>query len=531
MMEIIADMKSEIERWQKRCHELEKKVEELEALVKHYEEEFRLLQHKRFGASSEKTEPLQKAADEGLQVFNETEQESDAGKAEPELEEITYKRRKRKGKREADLCELPVEVVEHILPESERVCPECGGMMHPMGHETRRELEIIPAQIKVVEHVCEVYSCRKCEQENTSVPVIKAPVPEPVISGSLASPSLVSYIMTQKYVNAVPLYRQEQDFLRNGIQLSRQTMANWMIRCAEDWLTPLYDEMKKSLLEEEVLHADETVVQVLKEPGKKATTNSYMWLYRTSKEASHPIVVYEYQPTRSGTHPEKFLATFEGYLHVDGYAGYHNLPSSIILVGCLAHVRRKFDEALKAIPPEERENSESRKGLEYCNKLFEMEHEYSDLLPEERHQRRLEQSKPVFDALSQWATSTNALPKSALGRAIHYFESQKPHLENVYLDGRLELSNNRAERSIKPFVIGRKNWLFSATTKGAQASSVIYSIIETAKENLLKPFEYLKYLFESLPNATGSTLASLLPWSPTLPESCRSKKPPSPTTS
>jgi hypothetical protein len=292
--------------------------------------------------------------------------------------------------------------------------------------------------------------------------------------------------------------------------------------------------MKERLLEEnKVLHADETVLQVLKEPGKKATTNSYMWLYRTSREASHPIVLYEYQPTRSGSHPEKFLETFEGYLHVDGYAGYHNLPNSIIIVGCLAHSRRKFDEALKTIPPEERESSESRKGLEYCNQLFALERKYGDagLSPEERYQRRLEQSKPVFDALSQWAASTNALPKSALGRAIHYFEEQRPYLENVFLDGRLELSNNRAERSIKPFIIGRKNWLFSATVNGAKASSAIYSMIETAKENRLKPFEYLKYLFETLPNATGSTLDTLLPWSPSLPDNCRSKsKPESPPT-
>jgi transposase len=527
MDKIIADLRLEIEQWQKRYHELEGKVEELEALVKYYEEEFRLLRHKIFGKSSEKTESAQQASsEEDSRVFNETEQESDASKVEPELEEITYKRRKRKGKRKEDLSELPVETVAHVLAESERICPECGGVMHPMGHETRRELEIIPAQVKVVEHVCEVYSCRTCEQENTSVPVIKAPTPAPVISGSLASPSLVAHIMTQKYVNALPLYRQEQDFLRNGIQLSRQTMANWMIRCSEDWLTALYDRMKERLLSEnDVLHADETVVQVLKEPGKKATTNSYMWLYRTSKETSYSIVLYEYQPTRSASHPEKFLSTFEGYLHVDGYSGYHNLPSNIIIVGCWAHARRKFDEALKTIPPEERESSESWKGLEYCNHLFALEREYEDaeLSPEERYQRRLEQSKPIFDGLSQWSMSTNALPKSALGKAIHYFEEQRPYLENVFLDGRLELSNNRAERSIKPFVIGRKNWLFSATVNGARASSVIYSIIETAKENLLKPFEYLKYLFESIPNATRSTLDSLLPWSSTLPDDCRNK--------
>lgn len=506
---------------EKEVVDLKAQNEELKALVKYYEEQFRLLQHKRFGAKSEKTSPDQ------LLLFDEAENAADTKKPEPELEEITYTRRKkREGKREEDFSNLPVETVEHTLPDEERVCPLCGEPMHVMGHDTKRELEIIPAQVKVIEHVSEVYACRNCEKTGEAVPIVKAPMPEPVIKGSAASPSAVAHIMTQKYVNGLPLYRQEQDFLINGIQLSRQTMANWLIRSAEDWLSPMYDLMKAQLLKEQVLHADETVLQVLSEPGRNAKTNSYMWLYRTSGASSCPTVLYEYQPTRSSSNPKAFLQDFEGYLHTDGYEGYHSLPSGIIIVGCWAHVRRKFDEAVKSAPPDAPDDLPARKGLNLCNDLFRLERAYEKLTPEERYEERLKQSRTVMDELFSWAASVTALPKSLLGKALHYLLSQRPYLENVFLDGRLELSNNRAERSIKPFVIGRKNWLFSATPRGAKASSVIYSVIETAKENGLNPFEYLKYLFETLPNVRAEAHETLLPWSATLPDRCRVKSTP-----
>jgi transposase len=494
---------------------LKAQVEELRALVKYYEELFRLQQHRKFGTSSEKTHPDQ------LSLFDEAENEADKREPEPAVEEIHYTRRRAGKNKIEDLSDLPVERVEHTLPEEERLCPECGGQMHVMGHDTRRELEIIPAQVKVVEHVSEVYACRNCEQNAESVPIVKAPQPEPVIKGSAASASSVAHIMTQKYVNAVPLYRQEQEFLMNGFLLSRQTMANWMIRASEDWLEPLYDLMKLHLLQEEVLHADETTLQVLKEPGKSSRSESYMWLYRTGGCASHPIVLYEYQPTRSSSHPKAFLEEFCGYLHTDGYAGYHALPPNVTIVGCWAHARRKFDETVKSAPPEAQGDTLARHGLNLCNELFRLEQEYKTLTPEERFQERQKRSKPISDALFSWAENLLALPKSLLGKAVHYLLGQKAYLENVFLDGRLELSNNRAERSIKPFVIGRKNWLFSATPKGAKASSVIYSLIETAKENGLKPFEYLKHIFETMPNVRIEAYESLLPWSETLPDNCK----------
>lgn len=499
---------------------LERKVAEQAALIKYYEEQFMLLQQKRFGRSSEKTSPRQME----LPFFDEAENEADERKPEPTLEQITYTRRKRKGKREEDLSGLPVEKIVHSVPEAERICPECGEVMHVMGHsDPKREIEIIPAQVKVIEYTREIYACRNCEHNGTSVPVIKAPMPEPVIKGSVASPSAVAHIMVQKYMNAMPLYRLEADFAAGGFALSRQTMANWLIYSSERWLEPLYEQMKLSMKKEDILHADETVLQVLHEPGRASCTNSYMWLYMTGICATVAVVLYEYQETRSSSHPKRFLEGFKGYLHCDGYSGYHTLAPEITISGCWAHARRKFDEAVKSAPPNERLSSQSQKGLDFCNELFTLERRYEqeELSPEERRKARLECSKPLSDELFAWAGSVRALPKSALGKAIHYLFEQKTYLENVYLDGRLELSNNRAERSIKPFVIGRKNWLFSATPKGAKASSVIYSMIETAKANILKPFEYLKYIFQTMPNISSDEYHTLLPWSKTLPERCK----------
>ena len=493
--------------------ELKSRINELETLVAYYEAQLKLAKQKQFGASSEKGE-----VSEQLSLFDEAENTAAPKQPEPTLEEITYTRRKREGKREEDLSGLPTEVVEHKLPADEQSCTACGGGLHEMGYNTRRELEIIPAQVKVIEHKQSVYSCRHCEKHSDHTPIVKALTPEPVIKGSLASPSAVAHIMHQKYVMYAPLYRQEQDWQRQGIALSRQTMANWVIRSSTDWLEPLYERMRGRLLEHEVLHADETVLQVLREPSKKANTNSYMWLYRTSGEAQHPIVLYEYQPTRSSVHPKRFLSDFKGYLHADGYDGYHKLPATV--VGCWAHMRRKFVDALKTVSPAD---SSAGEAVERIATLFHLESLWKDLAAEERHKRRLEESQPLAEALFAWleALKAKTVPKMPLGKAIQYALDQRRWLMHVYLDGRTELSNNRAENSIRPFVIGRKNWLFCNSQKGARASSVIYSIIETAKENGLKPFEYLKFLFEAVPNATTGQLDALLPWGNKVPECCK----------
>lgn len=467
-------------------------------------EQLRLANKKRFGVSSEKVH------EELMGQLSLTFNEAEAYIAPPgrKVTEVSaHSRQKRSSKLEEVLPEnVPVEIVEHRLSEEERECPICGEFMAEIGKEVRRTLKIIPAQVSIREDWYYTYACRRCQNEGTETPVVKAEKAPAVIPGSYASAEAVAHIAVQKFAMGSPLYRQEQEWNRQGVKLSRQTMSNWLLWVSERWLRPVYDELHRQLLQRQVLHGDETTLQVLQEPGKKAQTKSYMWLYRTGGDAEHPIVLYEYQPSRKGEHAEKFLDSFSGYLHADGYQGYHKLPGNIRVVGCWAHARRKFDEALNAIPPDRREGSAALTGLQYCNELFAWEKEFAALSPEERYKQRLEREQPVLDALLSWADSISGsvAPKSALGKALHYLREQWPYLVRYLEDGRLELSNNRAERSIKPFVIGRKNFLFANTPLGAQSSAVIYSLIETAKENGLDPYHYLVWLLETAP-----TLASV----------------------
>jgi transposase len=515
-----ADYKAENEQ-------LKKENAMLSAQVKLLTEQLLIMRQRQFGSSSEKTAQL--LSDGQISLFNEAEHESNVTISEPELEQITYKRTKQKGKREMDFSGLPVERIHHELPEDKRVCPDCGGVLHACGHDVlRRELVVIPAQYKITEHVQTVYACRECEESAIETPMVKAEVPAPVIRGSgVASPSLVAHIANQKYTLALPLYRQEQEFQRNDINLSRQTMANWMVYTAERWLKPIYEALKFGLRSRNVAHADETVVKVLREEGKTAKSESRMWLYRTGCDTDRHIILYEYQPNRKHENPRIFLEGFSGYLHSDGYEAYHNLPPGIIVSACWAHVRRKFTDILKSLPDYNRSGSPAMRGKEFCDRLFILERQYAKLPTNNhfkaRYEARLQRSKPVMDEFFAWIPGVRAFSKSPLDKAKTYALNQRAWLENVLLDGRLELSNNRAERSIKPFVIGRKNWLFSNTKEGATASAMFYSIIETAKENRLKPYEYMKFIFEIAPNLclanNPDSVYALLPWN--APASCR----------
>lgn len=498
----------------------EQQIAELDAKVKWYEEQIRLSRQKQFGASSEKTDSEQ------LNLFNEVEDTANPKLEEPTLETITYQRRKKQvGQRAEMLEDLPVEVIEYRLEEHEQVCPCCQGALHEMSTQIRQELKIIPAQVKVVKHVQYIYACRKCEQEQIKTPIIKAEMPKPILPGSLASASIVAYIMDQKYTNSMPLYRQEKQFSRLGIDLSRQTMANWVLNAADPWLKIIYDRMHECLLKRDILNADETTLQVLKEPGRSAESKSYMWLYRTGRYGP-PIVLFDYQTTRASKHPVSFLTGFKGYINTDGYSGYNKL-TGVTPVHCWAHARRKFSEALKALPPELKDKPVAASvGFEYCNRLFAIERQLKDATDEERYAKRLKLSKPLMDEFYIWLKRQRqlTLPKSAFGQAITYCLNQWDDLINFLLDGRLEIDNNRAERSIKAFVIGRKNFMFSNTPRGARGSAIIYSIIETAKENNLKPFNYLMHLFGQLPNVDTkdpTVIDNLLPWSAVLPDDCR----------
>jgi transposase len=498
---------------------LEQQVAELAEKLRWYEEQFRLAQHRRFAASSEQAHPDQ------LLLFNEAEAEADPVKEEPTLETLTYTRKKRKGQREVNLDGLRIERVEYRLPEEEQRCACCGGALHEMSTEVRRELKIVPAEVKVVERVRYVYGCRRCERDDIQTPIVTAPMPRPVQSGSLASPSSLAYLMSQKYVEGMPLYRQEQQWLRFGVALSRQTMANWMLHGAE-WLSCVYERMKAHLLRQAIAYADETTLQVLREPGRTAEQKSYVWLYRTGP-FSPAIVLYEYQPTRAGEHPKRFLAGFTGYLHVDGYDSYDQV-AGVTRVGCWAHARRKFVEALRALPKGvPAAGTVAQQGLDFCNRLYAIEREAEGQTPEQRYAFRQKHSGPVLDVFLIWLTEQQArmLPQSLTGKALTYCLNQWKRLNAYLLDGRLEIDNNRSERSIKPFVIGRKNWLFANTPRGAEASAIIYSLVETAKENQLHPFYYLMHLLEELPQLPDlkdeQAVDALLPWSPSLPLTCR----------
>jgi len=499
---------------------LKNKVAELSALNHWYEEQFRLAKHRLYGSSSERAQ----ACTGQISMFNEAEITADENAAEPEFERIAeHKRKKRKGKRDELYKGIPTEQVVHELPENERFCAQCGGNLHACGHEVlRRELEIIPARVRALEHVQTVYSCRSCEKNaaDDSVPMVKSSVPAPVIQGSgIASPSLLAYILCNKYVLALPLNRQEQEFERVGVCLSRQTMANWMIYAANHWLKPIYELLKAELIQNDILHADETTVQVIKD-GRPANTQSYMWLYRTAERAEKPAVLFEYQPTRSSSHPLRYLSGYGGYLQADGFQGYHKLePQGVIIVECWSHARRKFHDALKSIPKADRTNAEANIGYIYCNRLFALEEQYNvqELVPELRLEKRLQESKPIAEEFFDWAQRVSLeeyfLPKSTFGQAVTYAKNQREWLMNVYLDGRLSISNNLAERSIRPFTIGRNNWLFAYSPKGAESSAIAYSIVETAKANNLVPMAYLQYLFEQLPNLPPERFHECLPWS------------------
>lgn len=497
----------------------------LEERVKFLEEVIRLSKKQKFGPSSEKVS--QEARVEMESLFDEFEATLSVEdlKLERETTEVAAHERKKKTYLLQDKLPegIETEVRQYVLTEEELICPSCGTAMEEIGEEIRRELVIVPARIKVIEHHIHTYACQNCKTKSVDVPVKRADKEPALIPGGFATPEAVAYVMTQKFVMGSPLYRQAMEWKRKGIELSRQTMSNWMQKCVEFYLAPLYEKLHEKLLERDVLHADETTLQVLKELDRPATSKSYMWLYRTGADAEHPIVLYNYQQGRGKEYPQEFLKGYKGYLQTDGYAVYHSLDESITDVGCWAHLRRKFDEAKNSLPKgKSAEMSAAMKALGYFTKIYKLEKQFVKLSFEERYVKRLEQEKPLVDEFFAWAKTLNVSPKSTLGKALVYLENQKPFLLNYLKDGRLEIDNNRAERSIKPFVIDRKNFLFANTPRGAQGSATIFSLIETAKENKLDPYKYLVYVLrtaKSLDQTQESWVEQLLPEN--APDSCK----------
>lgn len=488
-----------------RENELKQKDLVIESLHNKYQyllEQFRLAQQKQFGASSE-------ASSGQGDLFNEVEQLADEEQTADEADKETISYTCSKPKRKPLPADLPREVVVHDIAEDEKVCDCCGHELHQMGEDKSEQLEFIPAQIKVIEHVRPKYSCRSCEKNNTEVTIKQAPMPAAPIPKSMATPSLLSQVITSKYQYSLPLYRQEQLFKQHGIELNRKTMSAWMIQCAS-LFKPIIDSLHETLLVQPVIQADETPLKVLKEDK----TTSYMWLYCSGTDSPggngiKNIVLYDYQNSRSGQCAVNYLQGFTGSLQVDGYQGYEQ--TRLVLSGCWAHARRKFIEAQKA-----QGNNKAGKAqwaINHIQKLYRIEKQLKDKTPEEKVAIRQEQSIPLLDQFKTWLdkSASQVPPKSAIGKAIAYNLNQWDKLIQYADSGHLSIDNNRAERAIKPFVIGRKNWLFANTASGAKASARLYSLIETAKANGLTPFNYLMYLLAELPKKPDN-LEALMPW-------------------
>lgn len=492
-----------------------------------YEEQLRLMVKKQYGASSEQS----KTDGNQLSLFNEAEEEAVPSQPEPKLEQVKKPRKKKaRGAKEAKLKNVATKVTEYTLSEEEAQCPQCGSTMAIMKKTVRKEIEVIPAKVLVREHRSFVYVCRECERNAEHTPILRAPSPAPLLPGSLLSPSLAAWILCRKFEERAPLYQIEADFKARGLTLSRQTLSNWVLRTAERYGTPLYERLKEGLLQETYLHGDETPVQVLKEPGRKAESKSYMWLFTSNHTSAHPRILYHYAASRSGAVPRSFLQGYEGILQCDGYDGY-NKVEGITRMGCLAHVRRKFvdaEAAMKRTAVQGR-RTPAQKGVRWCNVLFRLDAKAKEVPQGQRLQWKQAHIRRKMDLFFRWAQKERekAGPaKTALYQALNYCLNEQKYLENYLEDERIELSNNMAERSIRPFVVGRKNWLFCNTPRGAESSAVWYSVIQTAKENGLLPFEYLTYLFEQLRGTSEDVLNQedldrLLPWSDQIPDRCR----------
>ena len=479
--------------------ELSKELKAKEAEIKNLNQQLNCMKKMLFGQKSEKTSVIIENPEQ-LSFFDEAENHGDRNATVEESEVISSYKRKRKRTRDELLKDLPVEEVVHEVED--KICEKCGAEMKRVGKEfVRDELIFIPAKLFVRKHYAEVVKCTNCGQDESNdtkqneiekCTFRKAEISKPLMPHSFCSAELLSHILNEKYCKAVPLYRLEKDFETMGFRISRTTMSNWIISAAERYFKPVYDMMKKELLKENIIHADETVVQVLKEPGRKAKTQSRMWVYCSSKSSGKSNILFEYQPTRSGDHAKTFLGSYSGYLICDGYDGYNKL-TDVTRCGCWAHARRKFADAI----PTEVKGSMAEEGFLRINKLYDVEKEISEFPIEERQKQRLERSKPILDAFYAWAETLNPSSGTGLSKAINYAINEKKYLYRFLENPNLPIDNNRAENAIRPFTIGRKNWLFCDSVKGAKASAMIYSLASTANANGLKPEEYFANLLSS----------------------------------
>lgn len=478
-----------------------------------------------FSPKSEKTAAIMKIAAEQL-LFNEIETiiGSEASlDSEEDLQKVkAHKRKKKRSRSEIISDDVPHEKI--LIPCEDTHCNICKTELQFVSENlVNSKIEYRPAQLKVLDYYREVKSCPHCKKEGRSDYVKKPEAPVPLIDQSLASPSILAEIMHKKFTLALPLYRQEPEWKILGFELSRQTMSNWLSKIYESWLKFLIDEFKKNLKEETFIHIDETPVQVLKEKGRANHKKSTMWVFATGQKSKHPIRLFHYDQSRSGDVAKEYLEGFEGSIQTDAYSGYQKLEN-LTHIGCHAHLRRYFKEAL---PRGSLENDgRAKKAIDMINEIFNLEENWLDKQDDELLAFRDSKERPLVDAFFSWIKDniSQVAPRSKLGKAFNYALNHEEKLRNYLDEPQTTLSNNIAENAIRPFVLGRKNWLFCGSPGGADTSAALYSIIETAKANKLLPREYLKYLLSNITkeghNPSPELIKSLLPWQPEVKEIC-----------
>lgn len=494
-------------------------------------EQMVLANKNRFGRSSEKMVDDNQLCfvevDGNIVFFNEAEAVCDLEAAEPEDLERKPHGKKPMGKKEADMYGMPVNRVNHYLSEDELTSEFGANGWKQLPDEVSKRYRFSPASVIVEEHHVGVYAGKADGH------MVRAPHPKSLLHGSTVTSSLAAAIMNGKYVNAVPLYRLEKEFERYGLAITRQNMANWMIRLGEEYLGVMYDYLHSLLLENHVIQADETPVLVNRD-GRSAGSKSYMWVYRSGyMQKERPVVLYEYQRTRNASHPREFLKNFKGICVTDGYQVYHTVEKELedlTIAGCWVHGRRRFDEALKAMPKEKQKDSMAYLVMKQIQAIYREEDKLADCTSEERLKQRQVVIKPLVDALFAYLKQhvVEVPAKGKLHDGFGYFLNQEKYLRVFLEDGDVPMDNNASERAIRGFCIGKKNWQVIDTINGAKASAIIYSIAETAKANNLKPYEYFDYLLknisEHMDDKDRDFLEDLLPWSDKLPENIRKQK-------
>ena len=499
-------------------HSLEADREEKKIL----QEKIDYLTKKLFGTSSEKSTDINGQ----LNLFDEAEQ---VANDESEIPAITVPEHKRKSKSTHQELFKGVPSRDELisLPENQRSCDTCGTELEPIGKEfVRHEFRYTPAKGEIINIYRETYKCPVCSTANSmaeNIKFVKSHVPEALIPNSYTSESVVAWVMYQKFSNAMPLYRQEQDWKQLGVPFTRATLANWIIYCAKNYFKPVYDYLHRQLLERTFLMADETRIQVLNEPERNPETDSYMWLFRSGEDGLPPIILYHYTETRAKYNAVSFLEGFCGYLETDGYQGYNNLPG-IKRCSCWSHARRYFIEAV----PKGKEYDYSNpavQGVQFCSKLFDYERisKVKQHTPEQRKEYRLEKEKPVLDTFWIWLEQQKPRKGNRFEKAVNYALNRKDTLMTYLEDGHCSFSNNLSENAIRPFTVGRKNWLFSATPKGAESSAIVYTMVEMAKSNDLNIYKYLTYLLKQRPGESMSDaqLEKFTPWNEDVKQSCQ----------